>query len=59
MPERSTDWMKRARRALEAVRRVADETFFEWACFVFQQAAKKGVKAVFQKLGGSPTVPSV
>ncbi|ACX51666.1 HEPN domain protein [Ammonifex degensii KC4] len=52
MPERSTDWIKQARRDLEAARRMAQEAFFEWACFVSQQAAEKAVKAVFQKLGG-------
>lgn len=26
--------------------------FFEWACFIYQQAAEKAVKAVYQKLGG-------
>ncbi|MGO0122917.1 HEPN domain-containing protein [Desulfothermobacter acidiphilus] len=31
---------------------MAQEAFFEWACFAAQQAAEKAVKAAFQKLGG-------
>ncbi len=52
MPERSADWMKQAKRDLEAARRMAEEAFFEWSCFAAQRAAEKAVKAVFQKFGG-------
>ena len=27
--------------------------FYEWACFIAQQSAEKGVKAVYQAKGGS------
>lgn len=50
MPERSQDWYKQAQRDLESARTQAREEFFEWACFISQQAAEKAVKAAYQKL---------
>lgn len=41
--ERSRDWIEQAKSDLEI-------GFYEWACFSSQQAAEKGVKAVFQKM---------
>lgn len=53
MPERSADWMKQAKRDLEMAQKAKDSAFFEWACFIAQQAAEKAVKAMYQRLGGS------
>ncbi|MDR7537711.1 MAG: HEPN domain-containing protein [Armatimonadota bacterium] len=52
MAERSRDWVEQARRDLESARLQAEGGFFEWACFISQQAAEKAVKAAYQKLGG-------
>jgi len=51
--ERSRDWMEQARRDLESARWLARGGFHEWACFAAQQAAEKGVKAAYAKLGGA------
>jgi len=48
MPERSADWMNQAERDLAQARWSLEGRFFEWACFVAQQAAEKAVKAVYQ-----------
>ncbi|MDQ7850022.1 MAG: HEPN domain-containing protein [Armatimonadota bacterium] len=45
MAERSRDWVEQARRDLESARLQAEGGFFEWACFVSQQAAEKAVRA--------------
>lgn len=52
MPSRHADWMAQAQRDLEVARREAGEGYFEWACFAAHQAAEKGLKAVYQLLGG-------
>ncbi len=52
MPERSHDWMRQAEKDLENARWEKEGGYFEWACFVAQQAAEKAIKAVYQKLGG-------
>ncbi|MEM0329714.1 MAG: HEPN domain-containing protein [Nitrososphaerota archaeon] len=49
--ERSKDWIRQAKRDLEAAEHQLAGGFYEWACFLAQQAAEKAVKAVFQKLG--------
>ena len=49
--ERSGDWIRQARRDLEAAEHQLAGKFYEWACFLAQQAAEKAIKAVFQKLG--------
>ena len=51
MVERSRDWIRQAGRDLEAAEHQLKGGFYEWACFLAQQAAEKAVKAVFQKLG--------
>jgi len=43
--------MKQARRDLENARYELLGGYYEWSCFLAQQAAEKAVKAVFQKLG--------
>ena len=52
MAERSGDWVRQARRDLDSARAQRATEFFEWACFISQQAGEKALKAVFQKLGG-------
>ncbi len=51
MVERSRDWIRQARRDLEAAEHQPGGEFYERACFLAQQPAEKAVKAVFQKLG--------
>lgn len=51
MAERSADWFRQAERDLESAQAQERDGFFEWACFIAQQAAEKAVKAVFQKKG--------
>lgn len=51
MPERSGDWIKQAKRDVESAKAQLENSFFEWACFIAQQATEKAVKAVYQKLG--------
>jgi len=50
VPERSGDWFKQAQRDLESAKAQMEDGFFEWTCFIAQQAAEKAVKAVYQKL---------
>ena len=51
MVERSKDWMNQAKRDLRSAKSQLQSEFFEWSCFISQQAAEKAVKAVLQKLG--------
>ena len=53
MAERSADWIKQAKRDLEMAKNARESGFYEWACFIAQQSAEKGVKAVYQAKGGS------
>jgi HEPN domain-containing protein len=53
MAERSADWMEQARRDLDSARWMVQGGFHEWACFAAQQAAEKGVKAVYARLSGA------
>ncbi|MBI4499430.1 MAG: HEPN domain-containing protein [Chloroflexi bacterium] len=52
MPDRSADWLAQAERDLEVARHLLEGGFYEWACFVAQQAAEKAVKALYQHLHG-------
>lgn len=52
MPERSKDWLAQAKRDLENAHWEKHGGFYEWACFISQQAAEKALKAVYQRLGG-------
>jgi amidophosphoribosyltransferase len=45
--------MRQAKRDLEMAHKARESGFYEWACFIAQQAAEKAVKAVYQRLGGS------
>jgi len=49
--ERSRDWMNQAEGDLLHARSDMQGAYYDWACFSAQQAAEKGVKAVFQKMG--------
>lgn len=51
MPERSADRMEQAERDLLMAETARNNKFFEWACFISQQAAEKSIKAVYQKMG--------
>ncbi|MBN1417388.1 MAG: HEPN domain-containing protein [Planctomycetes bacterium] len=50
--ERSRDWLAQAKRDLESAAHSERGGFHEWAAFAAQQAAEKGIKAVYQHLGG-------
>lgn len=50
MAERSADWLAQAERDLEEARWSLQGGFYEWVCFVAQQAAEKAVKALYQRL---------
>ena len=52
MVERSKDWMDQGERDLEQARWSLKGGFYEWACFIAQQAAEKPVKALYQRLHG-------
>ncbi len=52
MPERSADWMAQAKRDLSASASLGANGYYEWACFVAEQAAEKALKAVFQSMHG-------
>lgn len=51
MSDRSADWLAQADRDLLAARAQLSAGFAEWACFISQQSAEKGVKAVLQSWG--------
>jgi len=53
MPERSKDWLNQAVKDLKAADEMMKDEFFEWSCFIAQQAAEKAIKAVFQKLNAA------
>ena len=51
MPERSNDWIRQALRDLESAEAQKRDEFYEWSCFIAQQAAEKAIKAALQKIG--------
>mgnify|MGYP006277845011 FL=1 len=51
MSDRSGDWIGQAHRDMDAAVATARGGYFEWACFISQQAAEKAVKAALQKMG--------
>jgi len=53
MAERSKDWIRQAERDLAVAEDLLGAEDFEWSCFVAQQAAGKGIKAVLQRLNAS------
>ncbi len=52
MSERSQDWLAQAERDLEVAEVMLTQGFYEWVCFICQQAAEKAVKAIFQAIHG-------
>ncbi|RMD59977.1 HEPN domain-containing protein [Candidatus Parcubacteria bacterium] len=46
---RSRDWWTQAQADLRHARNALDDRDYEWACFAAQQAAEKGLKAVFEQ----------
>ena len=57
MVERSLDWLNQAEKDLEKAKLDLDGGFCEWACFTAHQAAKKAIKAVFQRIHGEAWGP--
>ncbi len=51
MTVRAQDWLNQALRDLEQAKDCEKSGRHEWACFVAQQAAEKGVKALHLHLG--------
>lgn len=51
MSDRSRDWIEQAHRDMDAATATVQGGYFEWACFISQQAAEKAVKAVLQRMG--------
>jgi len=51
MAERSADWIKQAIRDLESAKAQKLDGFYEWTCFISQQASEKALKAVLQRMG--------
>ncbi|MCS7248740.1 MAG: HEPN domain-containing protein [Anaerolineales bacterium] len=51
MVDRSFDWFKQAVWDLDQAIRSEEDGFYEWACFIAQQAAEKAAKALHLKLG--------
>jgi HEPN domain-containing protein len=49
---RAHDWWRQARHDMEAARQNAALGIHDWACFMSQQAAEKGIKSLVQQLGG-------
>ncbi|MBI2918624.1 MAG: HEPN domain-containing protein [Chloroflexi bacterium] len=52
MPARHIDWLSQAQWDLQLAQHAMEGGFHDWACFASQQAAEKGLKAAYQKLGG-------
>jgi len=48
---RSEDWFEQAERDLEGAEWAKQGGFYEWACFMCQQAAEKALKAVLEEMG--------
>ena len=48
--QRTEDWLRQAKKDLQHAQRSMDGEDYEWSCFSAQQAAEKGVKALFQAL---------
>ena len=48
---RPHDWLRQAELDLAAARDLSATAHYEWACFLCQQAAEKGVKALHESQG--------
>ncbi|MDI6690265.1 MAG: HEPN domain-containing protein [Candidatus Bathyarchaeota archaeon] len=47
---RTHDWLRQAKKDLKHAKKSIGLNDYEWSCFSAQQAAEKGVKALFQAL---------
>ncbi len=47
----SGDWMAQVKRDLESAEWAMRRGYYEWACFMCQQAAEKALKAVYLERG--------
>ena len=54
MADRSGDWLRQAWADLEHAELSLREGDYEWSCFACQQAAEKGLKAIYFHLHGDP-----
>src|SRR5437764_9678097 len=54
MSNRAPDWLRQAEADIEHAGSAMEDEAFEWSCFAAQQAAEKGLKAVFYHLHGDP-----
>lgn len=50
MPQRHEDWLRQAERDLSHAKHALEDKDYEWTCFSAQQAAEKGLKAVYESL---------
>ena len=48
--QRTHDWLRQAKKDLQHAKKSIEFNDYEWSCFSAQQAAEKGVKALFQAL---------
>lgn len=48
--QRTHDWLRQAEKDLQHAKKSIDIEDYEWSCFSAQQAAEKGVKALYQAL---------
>ena len=48
--QRTEDWLRQAKKDLRHAEKSISGEDYEWSCFSAQQAAEKGVKALFQAL---------
>ncbi len=51
MVSRAKDWFIQAERDLEQAKQSQETEYYEWACFIAQQAAEKAVKALHLHYG--------
>lgn len=56
---RTLDWLRQAKKDLQHAFRSIEFGDYEWSCFSAQQAAEKGVKALYQALGAEAIGHSV
>lgn len=52
MPKRYKDWFTQAKNDLEHAKKSLQIQHYNWVCFASQQAAEKGLKALYDFWGG-------
>ncbi len=50
MPQRAKDWLRQAEADLRHAYNSIEDGDYEWVCFAAQQAAEKGLKAVYEDM---------